>query len=97
MAANHLKLQGAFTDDLSRFLLEVEAEATEEMPGVFDELLMVDLMGDGLLAAVEAEEKQQDAAAVKYEVIIECVDAVVQREVYGRLSGEGFDCSLGPR
>ncbi|QDU88388.1 hypothetical protein Pla175_17640 [Pirellulimonas nuda] len=93
VAANNQRMQGAFTDDLASFLLEVEAEATEEMPGVFDDLLLADMMGDGLLA--EDEKKHAEARVPEaFQVIVECEDEKQQRELYERLCKDGRTCKL---
>jgi hypothetical protein len=40
VTANNQKLQGTFTDELSNYLLEIEAATEEQFPGALDELLL---------------------------------------------------------
>lgn len=93
VAANNRLIQGTFTDDLEEYLLDVEAELSETMPGIvqecrFDELLALEL------GAVEQEEVADDSQVLGdiYQIIIECQDEAEQRALYDRLRAEGLQC-----
>ena len=93
VAANNLKLQGAFTSELSTYLLTIEAElATEpDMAGVLDECLMVELLAAGLDTTEASEEPADDLELTpQYQVVIECANEEEQRKLFERFDGEGL-------
>lgn len=106
VAANNPKIQGKFTDDLSAYLLEVEAELAAELPGALDALLLVDLMAAGLDTSDATEKPEQETAAeeaeeedpppadytMRFQVIIECASEEEQVALLDRLEEEGLKC-----
>ena len=60
VTANSQRIAGEFTDELSTYLLEIQAEVEEESPGLLTDLLLVDLMAadtaDGFTDADEVPE-----------------------------------------
>lgn len=96
VAANNQKLQGTFTGELATYLLSVEAELSEEMPGVLDDCLLLELMAAGLdtTDATEDEPAKEVAITESYQVIVQCASEEHQREIYDRLTGEGLSCKV---
>jgi hypothetical protein len=97
VTANNQKLQGTFTADLSNYLLEIEAEATAELPGAFDDLLLIELMAAGLDTSDATEEDALGAEATiseSYQVIVQCSGEAEQRELYDRFVAEGLSCKV---
>ena len=107
VAANNAKIQGQFTKELSTYLLSVQAELTEEMPGVLDDCLMVELLSAGIdtteADADPDDEQESDGddesaadesgdALLRFQVIVECDSEVHQVELLERFNGEGLKC-----
>jgi hypothetical protein len=97
VAANNPKIAGTFTADLSTYLLSVEAELAEEMPGVLDDCLMVELMASGLDTS-DATEDASDGKSVdikeSYQIVVQCVDEEHQKQLYDKFTGEGLSCKV---
>ena len=93
VAANNPKLQGKFTAELATYLLTVEAELAEEMPGVLDDCLMVELMAAGIDTS-DAKPAKEAVVSESFQVIVQCVSEDHQREVYEELTGDGMSCKL---
>lgn len=98
VAANNAKIQGKFTKDLSSYLLEVEADLSEEMPDVLDDCLLTELMvaGMDLTDATEDEEADDKEVEIKeaYQLVVTCTDEAQQKELYDRLTAEKFSCRV---
>lgn len=98
VAANNAKIQGAFTKDLSEYLLSVEAELTAEMPGILDDCLMLELMAAGLDTSDATEkvefEAGNQAVPTLFQVVVECSDEQSQKSIYDRLTAEGHTVKL---
>ncbi|REJ65842.1 MAG: hypothetical protein DWQ31_16650 [Planctomycetota bacterium] len=98
VAANNAKIQGKFTSDLSTYLLEVEAELSEELPTVLDDCLLTELMAAGMdltdatedEATDEAEDLNEAAIEESYQLVVTCKDEAQQKEMHQRLTKEGF-------
>lgn len=93
VAANNPKIQGTFTGDLSTYLLSVEAELQEEMPGVLDECLMVQLLELGLDGS-DATESKDVPISESYQIIVQCNNEEHQQKIYEQLTGEGLSCKV---
>jgi hypothetical protein len=97
VAANNPKIQGQFTADLSTYLLSVEAELQEELPGVLTDCLMLDLLAKGLDTS-DATEDEDDgkeiAISESYQVIVQCNNEEHQKQIYEQLTGEGLSCKV---
>jgi hypothetical protein len=94
VAANNPKIQGAFTKELSTYLLSVEAELAEEMPGVLDDCLMVQLMSAGLDTSDASEGGKEIAISESYQIIVQCNDEEHQSKLYEQFTGEGLSCKV---
>ncbi|MDD5658064.1 MAG: ParB/Srx family N-terminal domain-containing protein [Elusimicrobia bacterium] len=76
-------------------ILAAAAEAIrEENPDLFAELFL-----EELVAAREADDRSADgseieAAAGRFEVVVDAGTAAAQRQLYDRLTAEGWDCRL---
>lgn len=88
VAANNQKTQGKFTEDLSTFLLEVQADLQEEEPGALDDLLLIDLIDVGL------EEPKNVAIKETYQVVVDLDNEDQQREVHELLHKKGYKCRV---
>lgn len=92
VAANSQQIAGEFTDDLTAYLLEVEADLSVEAPGLLDDVLLVDLL------SMESEDDGADAKeqqiAESYQIIVQCADEAHQRRVYDELTKEGLACKV---
>lgn len=93
VAANNQKIAGEFTDDLSSYLLEVEAELQVDEPGVLDDVLLVELMAAGLDEAT-ADEPENVAIAERYQVVVELENEEQQKEVHELLTKKGWKCRV---
>ena len=100
VAANSQKIAGEFTDDLTTYLLEVEHEISDEEPGAFDDLLLVELLDVDLS---ETAEESEDAEAEPprdveitetYQVVIECENEQQQQEVHALATENGYKCRV---
>lgn len=94
VAANNQKIQGQFTNDLSAYLLSVEAELAHEMPGVLADCLLVELMAAGLDATTADEDSDEVRIHDSFQVIVQCNDEDHQRSVYEQLTGAGLSCKV---
>lgn len=100
VTANNFKLQGRFTGDLANYLLEVESELSEELPGVLDDLLLTELLASGLDTSDATENDSTDSeveeAEVKetYQVVVECQDEADQQAVYTQVTDMGYKCRV---
>lgn len=92
VAANNQKIAGEFTDELSTYLLEVEADLQVEEPGALDDLLLVELMAAGL-DTEDAEPKNVDIAE-RYKVVVELENEDQQKEVHELLTKKGWKCRV---
>lgn len=95
VAANNQRIAGEFTEDLSSYLLEVEAALAAEAPGLLDELLLVELL------AMEIDDTGEEAAdenaaqiSESYQIIVQCRDEAHQKEVYQQLNKKGLTCKV---
>lgn len=89
VAANNQKTQGKFTDELSLYLLPLEAEISEEMPGALDDLLLVDLLD------VDIPEDQKNVEIPEsYSVVVEVESEEQQAEVHELLTKKGWKCRV---
>ena len=93
VTANSQRISGEFTDDLTTYLLEIQAEVEEESPGLLTDLLLVDLMAAGLDDET-AEDENQAQVKESYQIIVQCVDENHQRQIHEQLTGEGLPCKL---
>jgi len=97
VAANNQKIQGSFTKDLGEYLLSVESAIAEELPGVLDDCLLVELMAAGL-GAESGEQGAQSGKEVTiseiYQVIVQCHNEEHQKQIYEQLTGEGLSCKV---
>jgi len=98
VAANNAKLQGTFTAELSTYLLSVEADPAEEMPGVMEDCLLVELMAArlDLSDATESEEVEFEAQDVPdvYQVVVDCETEEEQKKLYDQLVDLGYKPKL---
>lgn len=90
VAANNQKIAGKFTDDLSTYLLEVQAELQEEAPGALDDCLLVDL----LEIQLEDEEPKNVDIQERYQVVVELENEEQQKEVHELLTQKGWKCRV---
>jgi hypothetical protein len=87
IAANSTTIQGEFTDDLAALLAEVQKGA----PAVVDDLMLMALLDE----PKTKEPKERNATISEgYQVVIDCTDETMQREVFERLSAEGLPCRV---
>jgi len=93
LSANNQKTQGAFTDEVTAFLLSVEAAIGEELPGVLDDCLLADLLALGGGGPMAIEESAANITET-FQVIVQCSDEEHQRQIYEQLSGEGLSCKV---
>jgi hypothetical protein len=91
VAANNQKIAGAFTDDVTAFLLEVEADLAAEAPGLVDDVLLTELLAAELDVAASGEGA---VISESYQIVVQCSDEAHQRRVYEQLSGEGLVCKV---
>jgi hypothetical protein len=99
VVANNAKIQGEFTAELSTYLLSVEAELSEQMPGVLDELLLVDLLAAGMSTADASNDPEQvefEAQSVPdvYQVVVDCENEDAQKALYEKLLADGYEPKL---
>lgn len=96
VAANNAKIQGEFTNGLGDYLLEIQAELDEELPGLLDAVLLTDLLAAGLDTSDASEEDAAQEAAISesYQVIVQCTDEAHQQQIYDQLTGEGLSCKV---
>lgn len=97
VAANHLRMQGQFTDDVADYLLEIQDDLVQESAGLLEDLLLVEL--------IEADEKSKETAAAKkkakeayvsdvFQLVVECRNEAHQKALYEQLTGAGEQCKL---
>jgi len=93
VAANNAKIQGKFTSELATYLLEVEADLSEELPTVLDDCLLTELMAAGINLSDDAT-ADENAGEVEikesYQLVVTCQDESQQKEMHERLTREGF-------
>lgn len=92
VAANSQRIAGEFTDDLSQYLLDVEADLSAEAPGILDELLLVELMAEGI-DTTDAVPKNVDFPE-KRQVVVDCESEEQQAEVHELLMKGGWKCRV---
>lgn len=94
VAANSQAIAGEFTDDLTAYLLEVEAELLAEAPGLLDDVLLTELLAAGSDDDSAEEEGGGVVISDSYQVIVQCSDEAHQRRVYDQLTVEGLACKV---
>ncbi len=90
VAANNPAIQGKFSDDLTQYLLEIQAEVNDELPGVLDDVLLVELMASG----IDTGDATADSVPEIFQVVVNCPDEAAQKELHARLKGEGLSVHL---
>ena len=95
VAANNQKVAGQFTDDLTDYLLTVEADLQEEAPGLLDDVLLTELLAEGMSTADAVEGVGGQATiAGAFEVIVACNNEEDQAKLYKRLKGDGYSVKV---
>ena len=90
VAANSPKIAGQFTDDLTSYLLEVQADLQNEEPGTLDECLLSDLLDIQL----EPDDPKNVNIDERYQVVVELESEEQQREVHELLTKKGWKCRV---
>lgn len=90
VAANNQKIAGRFTDDLSTYLLEVQADLQEEEPGALDDCLLIDLLD----VQLEPEEPKNVDISERYQVVVDLESEEQQKEVHELLTQKGWKCRV---
>lgn len=85
VAANNQKIAGKFTDDLSEYLLIVQADLQEESPGLMNDLLLVDLLDIDL-----EEESKNSGLPLGFRVSVNCEDQSQVEAVQKLLTSHGY-------
>lgn len=91
VAANNQKIAGKFTDDLSTYLLEVQAELQDEAPGALDDCLLIDLLD---IELEDDEEPKNVDITERYQVVVELENEEQQKEVHELLTKKGWKCRV---
>lgn len=98
VAANNQKIAGKFTKDVSSYLLEIESELSAEIPSVFDDCLLVEIMSAGIDLTTDATETEEVAfdAEIKesFQVVVECASEEDQQKVYDQMVEAGYKCRV---
>ncbi len=86
VAANSQRIAGHFTEELDAILLDIQ----DDSPDLADALLLSELA-----TPVDSTEVP-DEVEVKpcYQVVIEVADEKQQKQIYQRMTGEGFSCRV---
>jgi hypothetical protein len=98
VAANSQKIAGEYTDDVSAYILEVQAALEAEAPGTLADTLLLELL-ELEAAAAEGEGGgagggKESVIAESYQVIVQCTDEAHQKRVYDQLTAEGLACKV---